>query len=104
MMEPAAPLNLSKLNIDNRGLSVVMPVYNEGATVRQIISAVLAQPMVAEVVVVDDGSRDSTWELLNGLQAENPRMILHRHETNRGKGAAVRTGISMATSPIVLIQ
>ncbi|HEV2045296.1 MAG TPA: glycosyltransferase family 2 protein [Chthoniobacterales bacterium] len=104
MTESPGPLNLSQPNIDNRCLSVVMPVYNEAATIRQIVNAVVAQPMVAELVVVDDGSRDGTWELLNSLRAENPRMVLHRHETNRGKGAAVRSGISMATSPIVLIQ
>jgi glycosyltransferase involved in cell wall biosynthesis len=94
----------NNLTSDNRCLSVVMPVYNEAATIRQIISAVLAQPVVAEVVVVDDGSRDATWELLNELRTENPRMVLHRHEANRGKGAAVRSGISIATWPIVLIQ
>jgi glycosyltransferase involved in cell wall biosynthesis len=104
MMEPPAPLKLSQLNVDNRYLSVVMPVYNEAATIRQIVNAALAQPMVAEVVVVDDGSSDTTWELLNALRAENARIVLHRHETNRGKGAAVRTGISIATAPIVLIQ
>src|SRR6266404_459497 len=104
MTESPAPLNPSKLNIDNRCLSVVMPVYNEAATIRQIIGAVLVQPAVAELVVVDDCTSDGTWESLNGLRAENPRMVLHRHETNRGKGAAVRTGISMATAPIVLIQ
>ena len=78
MTESPGPLNPSQLNIDNRCLSVVMPVYNEAATIRQIISAVLAQPMVAEVVVVDDGSSDTTWDLLNGLRAQNPRMVLHR--------------------------
>jgi glycosyltransferase involved in cell wall biosynthesis len=104
MVEPPAPLNLSPLNIDNRCLSVVMPVYNEEATIRQIVNAALAQPMVAEVIVVDDGSSDATWELLNTLRAENARIVVHRHETNRGKGAAVRSGISIATAPIVLIQ
>jgi glycosyltransferase involved in cell wall biosynthesis len=104
MMEPPAPLKLSQLNVGNRYLSVVMPVYNEAATIRQIISAVLAQPVVAELVVVDDGSSDATWELLNALRAENARIVVHRHETNRGKGAAVRTGISITTAPIVLIQ
>jgi glycosyltransferase involved in cell wall biosynthesis len=104
MMEPPAPLKLSQLNVDNRYLSVVMPVYNEAATIRQIVNAALAQPMAAEVIVVDDGSSDATWELLNALRAENARIVVHRHETNRGKGAAVRSGISIATAPIVLIQ
>jgi glycosyltransferase involved in cell wall biosynthesis len=103
-MEPPAPLKLSQLNVGNRYLSVVMPVYNEAATIRQIVNAALAQPMVAEVIVVDDGSSDATWELLNALRGENARIVVHRHETNCGKGAAVRSGISMATAPIVLIQ
>jgi glycosyltransferase involved in cell wall biosynthesis len=85
-------------------LSVVMPIYNEAATIDKIISAVLAQPMVKELVAVDDGSADRTWETLTKLQAANSRLIVHRHEINRGKGAALRSGFALATSPIILIQ
>src|SRR5437588_393634 len=85
-------------------LSVVMPVYNEAATVVSVVDTVLAQPMVAELVAVDDGSNDQTWELLTNLQATRSRLIVHRHETNRGKGAALRTGFALAKFPIVLVQ
>jgi glycosyltransferase involved in cell wall biosynthesis len=85
-------------------LSVVMPMYNEAATINKIIGTVLAQPIVAELIAVDDGSSDGTWKMLTDLQAKEPRLVLQRHEINRGKGAAVRTGFDVATSPIVLIQ
>jgi len=84
-------------------LSVVMPVYNEEATVREIIEVVLAQRPVMQLVVVDDCSRDATWKVLQEF-ADNPRVTLIHHELNQGKGAALRTGFAHATSPIVLIQ
>src|SRR6516165_2261917 len=83
-------------------LSVVMPVFNEEATVEKIVHAVLAQPMVAELIAVDDGSSDQAGELLSGLRAA--RLTVQRHEVNRGKGAALRTGFAIVKSPIVLIQ
>src|ERR1700741_2848899 len=85
-------------------LSVVMPVYNEAPTIAKAIEAVLRQPVVAELIVVDDGSNDGTSELLSAVQSSNPRIILQRHEVNRGKGAAVRTGFELVHAPIVLIQ
>src|SRR5437899_11254439 len=85
MSSITAPLKDSNLNTDNRCLSVVVPVYNEAVTITKIVSAVLEQPMVAELIAVDDGSSDKTSELLQALQAGNPRIILRRHETNRGK-------------------
>ena len=88
----------------DRCLSVVMAVYNEAATINKIINAVLAQPIVAELIAIDDGSNDGTWEALTDLQAKDSRLILQRHEMNRGKGAAVRTGFAVATSSIILIQ
>lgn len=91
-------------NPDSKYLSVVMPIYNEVATLNKIIGAVLAQPMVAELIVIDDGSTDGTRELLTALQSTNPRLVLRRHHVNRGKGAALRTGFAAAVSPIILIQ
>src|ERR1017187_6836678 len=91
-------------NADHPCLSVMMPIYNEAATVNKIVATVLAQPIVAELIAIDDGSNDGTWNLLSDLQAKEPRLVLKRHEINRGKGAAVRTGFAVATSPIVLIQ
>jgi glycosyltransferase involved in cell wall biosynthesis len=85
-------------------LSVVMPIYNEAATVATVVDTVLAQPMVAELVAVDDGSTDGTAELLTRLQAANSRLVVHQHERNLGKGAALRTGFGLAKFPIALVQ
>ena len=84
-------------------VSVVMPVFNEAATVAEIVHIVLEQPCVAELIIVDDASTDGTWEVLQRLQADS-RVTTIRHEINRGKGAALRTGISRATANLVLIQ
>src|SRR5271169_4842398 len=85
-------------------LSVVMPVFNEAATVADVIKTVLAQRPVQQLVIVDDCSRDGTWEKLQPLAQNEPRIKLVRHEVNQGKGAALRTGIAHATSAIVIIQ
>ncbi|HEU6449418.1 MAG TPA: glycosyltransferase family 2 protein [Verrucomicrobiae bacterium] len=85
-------------------LSVVMPVFNEAATVNEIIQAVLAQRPVQQLVIVDDCSRDNTWEKLQAAARGDARISLVRHEVNQGKGAALRTGFASATSPIVIIQ
>ncbi|HZV33832.1 MAG TPA: glycosyltransferase family 2 protein [Verrucomicrobiae bacterium] len=85
-------------------ISVVMPVYNEAATVAVVIRTVLSQASVRELVVVDDCSRDGSWKVLQELAQQDPRIQTFRHEVNQGKGAALRTGISKAKSPIVLIQ
>jgi glycosyltransferase involved in cell wall biosynthesis len=85
-------------------LSVVMPVFNEAATVADVIKTVLAQRPVQQLVIVDDASTDGTWEQLQPLAQNEPRVKLVRHETNQGKGAALRTGISFAASPVVIIQ
>jgi len=84
-------------------LSVVMPVYNEEATVSTIIHSVLQQRPVKELIVVDDCSRDKTWNELQ-KSASDSRVKLLRHEINQGKGAAIRTGFKSATAPILIIQ
>jgi glycosyltransferase involved in cell wall biosynthesis len=81
-----------------------MPVFNEAATVADVIKTVLAQRPVQQLVIVDDASTDGTWEQLQPLAQNEPRVKLVRHETNQGKGAALRTGISFAASPVVIIQ
>lgn len=89
-------------------LSVVIPVYNERATVRPLLERVLAVPLPLEreLVVVDDGSTDGTRELLQAFAAERPEsgVRLFLQDRNRGKGAAVRRGFAEATGDFVVIQ
>lgn len=85
-------------------LSVIMPVYNEAETVESVIRQVLKQPEVAELITVNDASRDGTSEVLHRLARELPQMRVLDHAENQGKGAALRTGIAHATHPYVLIQ
>ena len=87
-----------------RCLAVIIPVYNGAATVDRVISKVLEQPQVAEVIVVDDGSTDATTVKLEAILAGNDRLRLVRHEINRGKGAALRTAIIQVNAPITIIQ
>jgi glycosyltransferase involved in cell wall biosynthesis len=81
-----------------------MPVYNEAATVQKVMSVVLAQRPVQELIVVDDASTDGSSQLLAEMTKTDSRLKLLRHEVNQGKGAALATGISQASSPIVIIQ
>jgi glycosyltransferase involved in cell wall biosynthesis len=83
-------------------LSVVMPVYNEQATVARIAGTVLQQQPVEELIIVDDCSTDQTWRALGSLT--DKRLKLLRHDRNRGKGAALRTGFQQAKAPIVIVQ
>lgn len=85
-------------------LSVVVPVFNEAATVVQIVRRVLEQRPVQEVVVVDDASSDGTWAALQELKPLAPRVKLFRHEKNQGKGAALRTGFAQITGAVAIVQ
>jgi glycosyltransferase involved in cell wall biosynthesis len=85
-------------------LSVIMPVYNEAKTVGEVIRKVLEQPEVAELITVNDASQDGTGEVLRELAKSLPKMKVFEHAVNQGKGAALRTGISHATAPYVIIQ
>src|SRR5712691_4526082 len=84
-------------------LGVIIPAYNEAATIGQIIRRVLYQPCVQQVVVVDDYSTDGTFGVAEAYAAD-PRVTLRRHSANAGKGAAIRTGLAAITAPIVIIQ
>ncbi len=92
------------MEITGRHLAVLMPVYNEAGTVAEVLRRVLEQPAVAEVVVVDDGSTDATRGEVGRMAAEDQRIRLLAHEHNRGKGAALRTGIAALTAPVTVIQ
>ena len=85
-------------------LSVVIPVYNERATLRTIVSRVLAVPIQIELVCVDDGSNDGSREVLAELAACYPQMKLLFQPRNIGKGAALRRGIQEATGDYVVVQ
>ena len=83
-------------------LSVVMPVYNERTTVETIIRRVLAVPLRVQLIVVDDGSKDGSAEILDRLQRELSFSL--DHQANAGKGAALRRGFAEANGDLVVIQ
>ncbi len=87
-------------------LSIIIPAYNEAPTIEKLLAAVHAVPLEGiekEIICVDDCSRDGTAKKLNQL-APTYNLRVFRHEVNRGKGAALRTGIAAATGDLVLIQ
>ena len=84
-------------------LTVVMPVYNEKATVEEIVDRVLAVPVRIELVAVDDASTDGSGEILERLSREKGFKVLTQ-EKNQGKGAAVRRGIEAATGDVIVVQ
>jgi glycosyltransferase involved in cell wall biosynthesis len=83
-------------------LSVVIPCYNEAATVEAVVAQVLASPYTAEVVIVDDGSTDGTREILATLSHPAVRVLLQPY--NQGKGAALRRGFAEASAEYVVVQ
>ena len=85
-------------------VSVVIPVFNEAETVVHVAEVVLMQPCVQEVIIVDDCSTDGTWAALERFRGLHPAVRTLRHPENRGKGAALRTGIAEARARLVIIQ
>ena len=87
-----------------RTLSVIVPVFNERSTVAEIVRRMRAVelPLEREIVIVDDGSYDGTGDVLTQLRDSTVRVV--GHGVNRGKGAAIRTGLEIATGDLVLIQ
>jgi dolichol-phosphate hexosyltransferase len=85
-------------------LAVLMPAYNEEATLEVILGHVLSRPEVGQVIAVDDGSHDRTWEILEGIARRDSRVTPLRQEANAGKGAALRRAIAEIALPYAMVQ
>jgi len=85
-------------------VSVLVPAYNEGATVARVFERLAAIPLRLEVIAVDDGSSDDTGRQLDALAAQGKVHRVIHHPANRGKGAAVRTAIAAATGDVMVVQ
>jgi dolichol-phosphate mannosyltransferase len=97
---------MKSLSIDTASdflLTVIIPVYNEASTIDRLLSHVLTVPYPKQVVIVDDGSSDNTAALL-ARWTDNPEVMLLHHPINRGKGAAIRTGLAHARGRFTLVQ
>lgn len=81
-----------------------MPALNEERTLDRVLDAVLASSVDLEVVLVDDGSTDGTWQIMGDRAQGDPRVRAYRHDRNKGKGAAIRTALGHAHGSVVLIQ
>lgn len=91
-------------------LSIIIPAYNEGKTIHRILDKIKAVELVnniqKEVIIVNDCSKDNTEEAISHYQAQNPELNIQyfKHEVNKGKGAALHTGIEKATGEYLIIQ
>ena len=85
-------------------LTVCIPVYNEAATIEQVVDRVRRMPIPAEIIAVDDASSDGSGDVLERLRAAGKVDRVVRHPANRGKGAAIRSAIAHASGQVVVIQ
>ena len=87
----------------NNTLTIIIPIYNEEDNAEKSINLVLNRPETAQIIIIDDGSTDSTAQILKQF-ANNAKIKIISHETNQGKGAAIRSAIKYISSPYVIIQ
>ena len=92
------------MSVKRPRLSVIVPVYNEVQNLEKLVAKVLAVPIDKEVIVVDDGSTDGTSDLRDRIVAMGANIKWTAHTRNRGKGAGIRTGLTLATGEILVIQ
>lgn len=85
-------------------VSVIIPVFNEDRYIRDVVAAVRRVPFETEVIIVNDGSTDQTRQRLGEVEREHTGVTILHHEFNKGKGAAIRTGIAKASGDVVIIQ
>ncbi|MBK8658534.1 MAG: glycosyltransferase family 2 protein [Bacteroidetes bacterium] len=85
-------------------LSIIMPVFNEHKTIREIIAKVMAVPIEKELIIVDDASTDGTRDILKAEFENKPDIRVFYHEQNKGKAGAIKTGIPHCTGEIISIQ
>lgn len=88
----------------NSALNIIMPVYNEEKTVKEIISRVLAMPIVDRLIVINDCSKDRSLEIINALAKRDRRVVVLSNKANMGKGYSVRRGLELVKKGIVIIQ
>jgi glycosyltransferase involved in cell wall biosynthesis len=85
-------------------LAVVIPAFNEAATIAEVIKSVASQPLVRKIIILYDASRDGTWDVLQRSAKERSTVRIFQHTVNQGKGAALRTGFAKVTAPLAIVQ